>query len=81
MLALKFLFLYLLRLMFVKLFDKIQHLIPQERIAAPHLKHDYNDLCRVESEQSEQMAPTSKFWQIFSWIFPADARQPQKDEL
>ncbi|KAI3458502.1 hypothetical protein Pfo_015165 [Paulownia fortunei] len=53
----------------------------KERIAAPHLKHDYNTLCSVESEQSEQIAPMSKFSQILSWIFPADARQPQKSEL
>ncbi|KAL3837775.1 hypothetical protein ACJIZ3_022366 [Penstemon smallii] len=48
----------------------------KERIAAPHLRHDYNTLCNTELK-----APTSKLSQVLSWIFPADAKQPQKDEL
>ncbi|KAK6135778.1 hypothetical protein DH2020_030473 [Rehmannia glutinosa] len=53
----------------------------KERIAAPHLKHDYNALCSVESDQSQQIAPPSLFSRIMSWIFLADARQTQKSEL
>ncbi|PIN14583.1 Multiple inositol polyphosphate phosphatase [Handroanthus impetiginosus] len=53
----------------------------KEKIAAPHLKHNYHALCSIESDQSEQVAPISKFWQILSWIFPADATQSQKAEL
>lgn len=50
----------------------------KERIAAPHLKHNYNDLCSMESKQT---TPTNKLWQIFSWFFPVNARKAQKEEL
>ncbi|KAL0321820.1 UNVERIFIED_CONTAM: Multiple inositol polyphosphate phosphatase 1 [Sesamum calycinum] len=53
----------------------------KERIAAPHLKHDYNALCSMELEQSKQTAPTNKFSQILSWFFPGDSKQPQNAEL
>ncbi|KAL2227384.1 multiple inositol polyphosphate phosphatase 1 [Sesamum indicum] len=53
----------------------------KERIAAPHLKHDYNALCSMELEQSKQTAPTNKFAQILSWFFPGDSKQPQNAEL
>ncbi|KAL0317033.1 UNVERIFIED_CONTAM: Multiple inositol polyphosphate phosphatase 1 [Sesamum angustifolium] len=53
----------------------------KERIAAPHLKHDYNALCSMELEQSKQRAPTNKFSQILSWFFPGDSKQPQNAEL
>ncbi|KAL6533089.1 hypothetical protein OROMI_027201 [Orobanche minor] len=53
----------------------------KERIAAPHLKHDYKSLCSMETEQSEGIAPTSKFSQILSWIFPTETRLTQKAEL
>ncbi|KAG8380850.1 hypothetical protein BUALT_Bualt06G0059300 [Buddleja alternifolia] len=53
----------------------------KEKIAPPHLKHDYNSLCSLVSEQSEQTTPTSKFSQILSWFFPGDAAQHQKAEL
>ncbi|KAL6509349.1 hypothetical protein OROGR_022659 [Orobanche gracilis] len=53
----------------------------KERIAAPHLKHDYKSLCSMETEQSEGIAPTSKFSQILSWIFPTGTRLTQKPEL
>ncbi|KAG8380881.1 hypothetical protein BUALT_Bualt06G0062800 [Buddleja alternifolia] len=53
----------------------------KEKIASPHLKHDYNSLCSLLSEQSEQTTPTSKFSQILSWFFPSDAAQHQKAEL
>ncbi|KAK4433355.1 Multiple inositol polyphosphate phosphatase 1 [Sesamum alatum] len=49
----------------------------KERIAAPHLKHDYHALCSMETEQST----TSKFSQILSWFFPADSKQPRNAEL
>ncbi|XP_073293099.1 uncharacterized protein [Primulina huaijiensis] len=51
----------------------------KERIAAPHLKHDYYSLCNVESP--EKLVPTCKFSQILRWFFPGNARQPKKDEL
>ncbi|KAL8532360.1 hypothetical protein ACS0TY_008815 [Phlomoides rotata] len=53
----------------------------KEKIAAPHLKHKYDDLCKVESDETKQINPTSMFWQIFSWIFPTSGAQAQKEEL
>ncbi|KAG8390141.1 hypothetical protein BUALT_Bualt01G0052700 [Buddleja alternifolia] len=50
----------------------------KERIAAPHLKHDYNDICTVESERK---SPTCKISQLLSWLFPSNAKIHQKDEL
>ncbi|XP_060212983.1 uncharacterized protein LOC132640411 isoform X3 [Lycium barbarum] len=41
----------------------------KERIAAPHLKHDYNALCNVKSEQKEKDSTLSMFSQMFNWIF------------
>ncbi|KAI8564286.1 hypothetical protein RHMOL_Rhmol03G0169600 [Rhododendron molle] len=32
----------------------------KERIVAPHLKHNYNSLCNLKSEEPEQMSLTSK---------------------
>ncbi|XP_075485751.1 uncharacterized protein LOC142525361 [Primulina tabacum] len=48
----------------------------KERIAAPHLKHDYNSLCSMDLTQPEKIVPTSKFTHILSWIYPS-----KKDEL
>ncbi|KAL8550159.1 hypothetical protein ACS0TY_008836 [Phlomoides rotata] len=53
----------------------------KEKIAAPHLKHKYDDLCKVESDETKQINPTSMFWQIFSWIFLTSGAQAQKEEL
>ncbi|GFP96843.1 multiple inositol polyphosphate phosphatase 1 [Phtheirospermum japonicum] len=56
----------------------------KERIAAPHLKHNYTSLCSIGTEQAEQIAPTSMLSQILSWVFPTIAgqtQQTQKDEL
>ncbi|KAI3470918.1 hypothetical protein Pfo_027581 [Paulownia fortunei] len=61
--------------------DFCSFVVFKERIAAPHLKQNYNDLCWVKSEPPVQKASTSKLSQILSWLFLADARQPQKDEL
>ncbi|XP_059317939.1 uncharacterized protein LOC132068387 isoform X1 [Lycium ferocissimum] len=41
----------------------------KERIAAPHLKHDYNALCNVNLEQKEKDSALSMFSQMFNWIF------------
>lgn len=51
----------------------------KEKIAAPHLKHDYDSLCNVELP--EKLVPTCKFSQILRWFFQGNARQPKKDEL
>ncbi|KAL3834812.1 hypothetical protein ACJIZ3_009548 [Penstemon smallii] len=55
----------------------------KEKIAAPHLKHNYNDLCSTQPKQSDGVSSMSKLSQIFSWIFPAaaDAIPSQKAEL
>ncbi|XP_041993667.1 multiple inositol polyphosphate phosphatase 1-like isoform X1 [Salvia splendens] len=50
----------------------------KEKIAAPHLKHNYNDLCSTESLPT---TPTNKLWQILGWFFPANTNGTQKDEL
>ncbi|XP_042013562.1 multiple inositol polyphosphate phosphatase 1-like [Salvia splendens] len=50
----------------------------KEKIAAPHLKHNYNDLCSAESLPT---TPTNKLWQILGWFFPANTNGTQKDEL
>ncbi|KAI8008196.1 Multiple inositol polyphosphate phosphatase 1 [Camellia lanceoleosa] len=41
----------------------------KERIVAPHLKHDYNTICNLKSEQQEQIPFTSKLSQMFRWLF------------
>ncbi|KAL3630564.1 hypothetical protein CASFOL_023548 [Castilleja foliolosa] len=45
----------------------------KERIAAPHLKHNYTSLCSMETEQAEQIDPTTMFSRILSWVFPTIA--------
>lgn len=41
----------------------------QERIVAPHLKHDYNSACNVKLEEQEQKPVASKLSQLFRWMF------------
>ncbi|KAI5670442.1 hypothetical protein M9H77_10806 [Catharanthus roseus] len=41
----------------------------KQRIAVPHLKHDYNTLCDAMVEQSGQKNPTSTISKILSWLF------------
>ncbi|OIS98757.1 PREDICTED: multiple inositol polyphosphate phosphatase 1-like isoform X1 [Nicotiana attenuata] len=41
----------------------------KERIAAPHLKHDYNMLCNANMQQGQQNSASSKLSRIFSWLF------------
>ncbi|GMP69509.1 hypothetical protein CsSME_00028737 [Camellia sinensis var. sinensis] len=41
----------------------------KERIVAPHLKHDYNTICNLNSEGQEQIPFTSKLSQMFRWLF------------
>ncbi|EYU20056.1 hypothetical protein ABFS82_06G063200 [Erythranthe guttata] len=53
----------------------------KEKIAYPHLKHDYDALCTVESEKPKQTAPTSTFSRILSWIFSSSAKQTKESEL
>ncbi|CAA2998358.1 multiple inositol polyphosphate phosphatase 1-like [Olea europaea subsp. europaea] len=55
----------------------------KERIAAPHLKHDYTALCNMESDQTEQTASVSILSRMLSWLFPVrnGDRRAQKVEL
>ncbi|KAF8036863.1 hypothetical protein BT93_C2551 [Corymbia citriodora subsp. variegata] len=48
----------------------------KEKIAAPHLKHDYNALCNVKVDQVEQSSGDSKLSALYRWLFP-----PGIDEL
>ncbi|XP_051143387.1 uncharacterized protein LOC127259815 [Andrographis paniculata] len=48
----------------------------KDKIAAPHLKHDYNALC-----SPELITPTGIFSQILRWFFPVDASSSPKTEL
>lgn len=40
----------------------------KERIAVPHLKHDYNALCNAKTDKPRQKKPTSKISEILSWL-------------
>ncbi|GMP23498.1 hypothetical protein CsSME_00001071 [Camellia sinensis var. sinensis] len=54
----------------------------KERIVAPHLKHEYNTICNLKSENPEPMALTSKLSQMFRWLFSQmsdDTRSPKVD--
>lgn len=42
----------------------------KEKIAAPHLKHDYNALCNVKAAQVEQSSVDSKLSALYRWLFP-----------
>lgn len=46
----------------------LQVLILQERVVAPHLKHDYNAVCNIKPGQQEQKPATSKLFQLFRWL-------------
>ncbi|KAK9116079.1 hypothetical protein Sjap_015026 [Stephania japonica] len=39
----------------------------KERVVNPHLKHDYNSVCRVKTEES--VPGTSKFSKLFNFLF------------
>ncbi|KAL3524009.1 hypothetical protein ACH5RR_016843 [Cinchona calisaya] len=55
----------------------------KQEIVAPHLKHNYNTLCNVDVEQSENKYGTSRISKMLSWLFNwknVDA-QDQKFEL
>lgn len=46
----------------------LQFLFLQERVVAPHLKHDYNAVCNIKPGQQEQKPATSKLFQLFRWL-------------
>lgn len=45
------------------------HIILQERIVTPHMKHEYYAVCNVKLEKPEQKPATSKLSQLFHWLF------------
>lgn len=56
----------------------------QERIVAPHLKHDYTTVCKAKEEKEEPA--TSKLSLLFRWLLSIfslgkDDKWSQKDEL
>lgn len=55
----------------------------QEKIAAAHLKHSYDNLCNSNVEQSDCKSYTSKINDLFSWIFSGKNKEKvsQKIEL
>ncbi|CAA2981734.1 multiple inositol polyphosphate phosphatase 1-like [Olea europaea subsp. europaea] len=55
----------------------------KERIAIPHLKHDYTALCNMESDQTEQTASVNTLSQMLGWLFPVrnSNRRAHKVEL
>lgn len=50
------------------LFSNIVLVFFQERIAAPHLKRDYNALCNANTDEPRQKKPTSTISKILSWL-------------
>ncbi|KDP44713.1 hypothetical protein JCGZ_01213 [Jatropha curcas] len=55
----------------------------KEKIAAPHLKHDYNAVCSLKLEEPEQKSETSKLSLLFRWLFSLgrEGTQSTKTEL
>ncbi|KAF9624050.1 hypothetical protein IFM89_007748, partial [Coptis chinensis] len=41
----------------------------KERVVSPHLKHDVNSICNVKQEQPEPCSVTSKFLNLFHFLF------------
>lgn len=54
-------------------------LVLQERIVAPHLKHDYNSVCNAKLEEKEEKP--SKLSQLFRWLFSLGNGDKTLDEL
>ncbi|KAI3427842.1 uncharacterized protein J3R85_009075 [Psidium guajava] len=42
----------------------------KEKIAAPHLKHDYDVLCNVKANRVEQSSTNTKLSALYRWLFP-----------
>ncbi|XP_048134634.1 multiple inositol polyphosphate phosphatase 1 isoform X2 [Rhodamnia argentea] len=42
----------------------------KEKIAAPHLKHDYDALCNVKANRVEQSSMNTKLSALYRWLFP-----------
>ncbi|XP_056164484.1 uncharacterized protein LOC115673222 isoform X2 [Syzygium oleosum] len=47
-----------------------------EKIAAPHLKHDYDALCNVKADQVELSSGNSKLSALYHWLFPSGINEP-----
>lgn len=58
----------------------------QEKIVAPHLKHEYTTVCNVTLGEVEQKPVNNKLSLLFHWLFSVfskgkDAEESQKGEL
>ncbi|KAL4580569.1 hypothetical protein LXL04_016768 [Taraxacum kok-saghyz] len=53
----------------------------KEKIAAPHLKHSYENLCNAKVGRTESMSYTNIITKIFGWIFGGKSNESQKEEL
>lgn len=66
--------------MAIQLILILPFLVLQERIVAPHLKHDYNSVCNAKLEEKE-VKPASKLSQLFRWLFSLGNGDKTLDEL